>query len=427
MRTSVSLPNKVAVDDAASAPPIERRKSVSGVQEASEITPSAEPATGPVRRPKKGEADYIKRPENAFILFRRKCVEDRVQAQEVTVAGGVSGESAAPTKAKKARQADLSKLISEQWRSLSAEERTHWENLAKEKKREHEMAHPDYVYRPQRTKKVAPKSNPKKGKGRADPEPEPAPESVSFMLPLPPSPTSRHGRSSSAPNARFGPSAAMIRLPVVTMPNMPPSPLDSTTPDLPLPIRRTSYDWQPRSVESPFETMGGPFQLQPQFTQQPMQYYQWDAAMQPSMLPSLLMPTEVGMYSSGPSPAETASPATPYPGPFTTQVAQPIPQAWQAEPADVAMVPFDLETELPALCDIPWTHEFVGEFVPGGLLSDGDFDLSAIAPVTLDELCDRKGGAWDLSALDLGAGAVLTTGQDPLEFFINDPTGTGRF
>ncbi|KAH9991886.1 hypothetical protein BJV77DRAFT_906672, partial [Russula vinacea] len=33
------------------------------------------------RRPKKGDEDYIKRPENAFILFRRKCCEDRNLAQ----------------------------------------------------------------------------------------------------------------------------------------------------------------------------------------------------------------------------------------------------------------------------------------------------------------------------------------------------------
>ncbi|KAF8206938.1 hypothetical protein K438DRAFT_1464118, partial [Mycena galopus ATCC 62051] len=29
------------------------------------------------RRPKKGDDDYVKRPENAFILFRRKCCGDR--------------------------------------------------------------------------------------------------------------------------------------------------------------------------------------------------------------------------------------------------------------------------------------------------------------------------------------------------------------
>ncbi|EPQ50886.1 hypothetical protein GLOTRDRAFT_8101, partial [Gloeophyllum trabeum ATCC 11539] len=46
----------------------------------------------------------------------------------------------------------LSKLISHQWKSLSPEERLYWEDLAKQRKKEHEQMYPDYVYRPQRTK-----------------------------------------------------------------------------------------------------------------------------------------------------------------------------------------------------------------------------------------------------------------------------------
>jgi hypothetical protein len=68
------------------------------------------------RRPKKGDEDYIKRPENAFILFRRKCCEDRNLALGAGDAGEGDG-SAPPTK--KQRQADLSKTISQQWKSLS--------------------------------------------------------------------------------------------------------------------------------------------------------------------------------------------------------------------------------------------------------------------------------------------------------------------
>ena len=81
------------------------------------------------RRPKKGDEDYIKRPENAFILFRRKCCEDRNLAQGAGDAGDGDGS---PTK--KQRQADLSKTISQQWKCLSPEERQYWEDLAKEKK-----------------------------------------------------------------------------------------------------------------------------------------------------------------------------------------------------------------------------------------------------------------------------------------------------
>lgn len=101
------------------------------------------------RRPKKGDEDYIKRPENAFILFRRKCVQERNDARD---AAGIDAESGA-TVPRRQRQADLSKAISAQWKALSADEKQYWESLAKEKKEEHAKLHPDYVYRPVRVKK----------------------------------------------------------------------------------------------------------------------------------------------------------------------------------------------------------------------------------------------------------------------------------
>ena len=173
------------------------------------------------RRPKKGDEDYIKRPENAFILFRRKCCEDRQAADE-----------AAEEPVKKQRQADLSKAISQQWKSLSAEERAYWEDLAKEKKKEHEAMYPNYVYRPQRTKERA-KS--KKGKGRNGGEQETdAESSISFVLPVPspprslsrdslPAPTrSQNRRAVSAPTPP--PAHQIIQLPSVFMPSCPTSP-----------------------------------------------------------------------------------------------------------------------------------------------------------------------------------------------------------
>ncbi|KAJ4479370.1 hypothetical protein J3R30DRAFT_2752760 [Lentinula aciculospora] len=96
------------------------------------------------RRPQKGDDDYIKRPENAFILFRRKCCEDHQQAEEEG-----TGRHGHP---KKQRQADLSKSISRQWKALSAEDRRHWENQAKEKKLVHQQMYPDYVYLPKRVR-----------------------------------------------------------------------------------------------------------------------------------------------------------------------------------------------------------------------------------------------------------------------------------
>jgi len=136
------------------------------------------------RRPKKGDEDYIKRPENAFILFRRKCCEDRQAALE---------EASSPSK--KQRQADLSKTISQQWKGLSADERQYWEHLAKEKKKEHELKYPDYVYRPQRAKDKDGRPKPRKHK-RGDVEEE----ADNITVGVPNVHYQRHhGRSLSAP------------------------------------------------------------------------------------------------------------------------------------------------------------------------------------------------------------------------------------
>ncbi|KAH9848780.1 hypothetical protein C2E23DRAFT_862430 [Lenzites betulinus] len=176
------------------------------------------------RRPKKGDDDYIKRPENAFILFRRKCCEDRQAARE-------EEESTTSSPVKKQRQADLSKTISQQWKSLPQAERQYWEDLAKEKKKEHEAMYPNYVYRPQRNKK-------KKGKSRKDEEQDTDAESFSFLLPVSWSPSrslSRdqpagghgHGhsrRAISVPTPPPPPTFQAIQLPTVWMPSCPDSP-----------------------------------------------------------------------------------------------------------------------------------------------------------------------------------------------------------
>ncbi|KAG7441812.1 uncharacterized protein BT62DRAFT_996930 [Guyanagaster necrorhizus] len=157
------------------------------------LSPATTTASSPSpkeRRPKKGDDDYIKRPENAFILFRRKCCEDRVDS------GGAGGTTTTTTK--KQRQADLSKMISQQWKGLSAEERQYWEQLAKEKKKEHEQMYPNYVYRPQRTKKGSAGGGGGGGKKQGRRESIDSDSSyMSFVLPM--RQQHQHGRSSSAP------------------------------------------------------------------------------------------------------------------------------------------------------------------------------------------------------------------------------------
>lgn len=182
------------------------------------------------RRPRKGDEDYIKRPENAFILFRRRCCEERQLAQD-DAAASVDG----PTK--KQRQADLSKTISQQWKALSPEERLYWEGLAKEKKKEHEQMYPNYVYRPQRSKD----KKGKKGKrGEFDHETD-SENTISFVLPFSmPATTAKHGRSVSAPTPP--PARQTIQVPTVYMPSCP------TSPSLiPMISRRSSHPDHPSS------------------------------------------------------------------------------------------------------------------------------------------------------------------------------------
>lgn len=189
------------------------------------------------RRPKKGDEDYIKRPENAFILFRRRCCEERQQAQEEAAA--VEGP------AKKQRQADLSKTISQQWKGLSSEERQYWENLAKEKKKEHEQLYPNYVYRPQRAKDRDGRSKSKKPKGRrGDFEHETDSETMTFVLPTVPR---HHGRSASAPTP---PPYQSIQIPNVYQmtPSCPTSPSL-----LPMISRRSAHPGHPDDALSNFD------------------------------------------------------------------------------------------------------------------------------------------------------------------------------
>jgi hypothetical protein len=214
------------------------------------------------RRPKKGDEDYIKRPENAFILFRRQCCEDRQKAQDEAAA--LEGP------AKKQRQADLSKTISQQWKSLSADERKYWENLAKAKKAEHEIAHPNYVYRPQRAKDKEGriKGNKKGGKSmEVDDSKLHASQgaSLQYVVPLP----RNHGRSASAPTP---PPYQSIQLPNVYM-----TPSCPTSPSLlPMISRRSAH---PGHLEDPMAS----FDYLPSSTYVPPSYAmqgQFEASLQ---------------------------------------------------------------------------------------------------------------------------------------------------
>lgn len=277
-------------------------------------TQSTSSDTTSERRPKKGDEGYIKRPENAFILFRRKCCEERKELLQQLE------ESSEGASTKRQRQADLSKLISQQWKALPAEDRLHWEELAKEKKKEHEKMYPDYVYRPQRSKR--------KGKGKkclGDDEHEQTDgESVPLTLHAP---TMRgHGRSSSAPTPP--PGYGSIQLPSVFMPSCPSSPSL-----LPMISKRPHRPSNLHQSSTPFDFFPGE-SIPPASFQQPTRLstnaYNFGFASDnmglsskenPLLLPPLALPNDYQLVSPSDTAASASSgpPSPQHQSPFTPQ------------------------------------------------------------------------------------------------------------
>ncbi|KAK0237426.1 hypothetical protein EDD85DRAFT_936467 [Armillaria nabsnona] len=286
------------------------------------LSPATSSPSPTSRRPKKGDEDYIKRPENAFILFRRKCCEDRQD-----------------TATKKQRQADLSKTISQQWKGLSAEERQYWEQLAKEKKKEHEQMYPNYVYRPQRTKKAAGAGKKSAGGRRESVDSE----YMSFVLPM-----RQHGRSSSAPSPYQS-----IQVPNVYMP----APSCPTSPSL-LPMisasRRSSdvgFDFQPATY---YEAS-----LQP-----PEYVYDGGGGLTNTITNELLPPAQI----TSPPSSICSSPRS---GPFTPQYTPPSSLEQEQAELDLTMHLFDSNSW--------WGSQdsTCSSFAPD------DFDMNAIPPIDL--------------------------------------------
>jgi len=354
------------------------------------------------RRPKKGDEDYIKRPENAFILFRRKCCEDRQQAEEEA--------AKAEGPAKKQRQADLSKTISQQWKGLSQDERQYWEQKAKDKKKEHEQMYPNYVYRPQRAKDKDGKTKANKKSSLSKKFDFDESETVSFVVPVHRHP---HGRSASAPTP---PPYQSIQIPNVY--HMTPS--CPTSPSLlPMISRRSAHPGHPEEVMSSFDFIPsnnympqsfpapGQFEASLQSSEFLRSFYSNTATGHRNSEPStqlqhlnigstdaLLLPphqivspaSSIGSGSSGPS-----SPAT---GPYTPTSAALLsshsyPQLSSCGDAALdaqAQAEMDLQMEMQMqqeFAAFSWgENNSMWNSEPSVLLGD-DFDINAIPPIEL--------------------------------------------
>lgn len=122
--------------------PMEQGKSLTGTitpvfapQDVPGLTHSPSPDSPSGRSPashaRKTSPGHVKRPCNAFILFRSHAVTTNLIPKEV-----------------ERDHRNISRIISHMWHSLDDDERKLWERQAEIEKQRHREMHPDYKYRP---------------------------------------------------------------------------------------------------------------------------------------------------------------------------------------------------------------------------------------------------------------------------------------
>lgn len=109
---------------------------------------SAAPPTGKpkVSHARKTPEGHVKRPPNAFILFRSHCCAPTADPEQLHAPGTPTAQQLQDLGITDHRH--ISRIVSHLWKSLSADEKSYWEVKAKARKTEHQRLHPDYRYKP---------------------------------------------------------------------------------------------------------------------------------------------------------------------------------------------------------------------------------------------------------------------------------------
>ncbi len=110
--------------------------------ELKKIAPSKRPG---VSHAKKTAPDHIKRPRNAYIIFRSHIVSQKLIPKEV-----------------EHDHRNISRIIAHMWKSLAQEDRAHYEKIAYEEKERHKQLFPNYRYQPTTRRTNVNKRNVKK-------------------------------------------------------------------------------------------------------------------------------------------------------------------------------------------------------------------------------------------------------------------------
>ncbi|SJX62940.1 probable pheromone response factor Prf1 [Sporisorium reilianum f. sp. reilianum] len=106
------------------------------------LPPSKRPG---VSHAKKTPPNHIKRPRNAYIIFRSHTVSQKLIPKEV-----------------ENDHRNISRIIAHMWKSLKPEDRAHYEQIAREEKERHKQLFPNYRYQPITRRAEVSKRNVKK-------------------------------------------------------------------------------------------------------------------------------------------------------------------------------------------------------------------------------------------------------------------------
>lgn len=99
-----------------------------------------------VSHARKTPEGHVKRPPNAFILFRSHCCAPTADPGQLDAPGTPNAQQLQDLGITDHRH--ISRIVSHLWRSLKPEEKSYWVTRASAKKVEHQQMYPDYRYKP---------------------------------------------------------------------------------------------------------------------------------------------------------------------------------------------------------------------------------------------------------------------------------------